>query len=261
MIKAACIEMLFTEVPWDNRWELAKKAGFDYVEFWSWEDKNLAQIKELCDIHRLKISGFSGDKAYSLVNRKEKNAYIDFIGRSMEAARYLDCRNLVIHSNALGEGGVVVNSYEDIPLNVKFMNMLLTLQELKPLAESNRIVLDLEALNIHLDHVGNALAYTRDSAMLIELVDSPSIRILYDIYHMQINEGNLVDTLTKNIDKIGYIHVADVPGRHEPGTGEIHFANVFHALRSLRYDGVIGFELSPRNTTAEAVRSIMSLPL
>jgi hydroxypyruvate isomerase len=257
MIKSACIEMLFTEVPFEERFELAKKSGFDSIEFWSWDDKNLVQIKELCQKNKLTVSSFSGDKAFSLVDRREKKEYIDFIVQSMEAAKFLDCRNLVIHSNALGDGGIVVNHYNDIPEKVRFMNMLLTLKELKPIAESNEIVLALEALNIHLDHVGNALAYTKDSAMLIELVNSPYIKVLYDVYHMQINEGNLIDTLTKNIDKIGYIHVADVPGRHEPGTGEINYKNVFKALASLQYNNVIGFELSPRKDTGEAVRSIM----
>ena len=76
---------------------------------------------------------------------------------------------------------------------------------------------------------------------------------------MQIMEGNLIDTLKAHIDTIGYVHVADVPGRHEPGTGEINFNNVMRALKALHYNGFIGFELTPRDNTTEALQAILNL--
>ena len=76
---------------------------------------------------------------------------------------------------------------------------------------------------------------------------------------MQIMEGNLIDTLKAYIDAIGYIHIADVPGRHEPGTGEINFANVMTVLKELDYDGIVGFELNPERNSATAARAILNL--
>ena len=76
---------------------------------------------------------------------------------------------------------------------------------------------------------------------------------------MQIMEDNLIDTLKSYIDAIGYIHVADVPGRHEPGTGEINFANLMAVLKELGYDGFIGFELDPERDSTEAARAILNL--
>ena len=75
---------------------------------------------------------------------------------------------------------------------------------------------------------------------------------------MQINEGSICDTIVANVDQIGHIHVADVPGRHEPGTGEINYVKVFECLEENGYQGICGFELFPKTTTAEAAKAIMT---
>jgi hydroxypyruvate isomerase len=133
------------------------------------------------------------------------------------------------------------------------------LKSLAATAEAANITLVLEALNTLVDHPGNFLTFTKDAAELIRVINSSNIKILYDIYHMQIMEGNLIDTLKAYIDAIGYIHVADVPGRHEPGTGEINFANVMSVLKELDYDGIVGFELNPEGDSAAAARAILNL--
>jgi hydroxypyruvate isomerase len=127
---------------------------------------------------------------------------------------------------------------------------------LAPIAEETNVTLALEPLNTLVDHTGNFLTSTRAAAELVELVNSPFIKILYDVYHMQIMEGNIINTLKAYIGAIGYIHIADVPGRHEPGTGEINYPNVFKALEELNYGGIIGFELMPLRDSKEAIRRI-----
>jgi hydroxypyruvate isomerase len=118
--------------------------------------------------------------------------------------------------------------------------------------------MNLEALNVIVDHAGNYLVYTREAAEMTRLIKSPKLKILYDIYHMQLNEGNLCGNISAFIDQIGHIHVADVPGRHEPGTGEINYTHVFNHLEKTGYTGLIGYELFPKTTTASAVKAIMS---
>jgi hydroxypyruvate isomerase len=259
MKKSVCIEMLFNEVPFDDRFDLAKKSGFEYIEFWSWKDKDVHQIKELCRANDLKIASFSGDQDYSMIDPDQKADYVAFVQESIEIAKSLNCTNLVIHSNALGENGVVINHYPDIADTDKIACMRDVLKTLAIAAEKSKVTLVLEALNTMVDHSGNFLASTRQAAELIRSVNSSHIKILYDIYHMQIMEGNIIDTLKQYIDAIGYIHVADAPGRHEPGTGEINFANVFKTLESLEYDGFIGFELAPIQDSASAVQRIINL--
>jgi hydroxypyruvate isomerase len=259
MKKSVCIEMLFTEVPFEDRFGLAKGSGFDYIEFWSWKENDIQKIKELCQVYDLKIASFSGDQDFSMVDENQKEDYIAFVQESIEIAKLLDCNNLVIHSNALGENGVVINHYPNIAQTNKIAAMLDVLKTLAMEAEKSNVTLVLEALNTMVDHSGNFLASTREAAELIKSVNSSYIKILYDVYHMQIMEGNIINTLKAYIDVIGYIHIADVPGRHEPGTGEINFSNIMKTLKKLKYDGIIGFELVPLHNSTKAARNILAL--
>ncbi|MGD8763860.1 MAG: TIM barrel protein [Desulfobacteraceae bacterium] len=256
MKKSLCIEMLFTEVPFEDRFRLTRETGFEYVEFWSWKDKDIQKIKNLCQIYDLKVASFSGDQAFSMVDENQKHDYVAFVRESIETAKFLKCDHLVIHSNALGENGVVIHHYDNLSHRQKNTVMFDVLKTLAPIAEETKVTLALEPLNTIVDHAGNFLTSTRAAAELVELVNSPYIKILYDVYHMQIMEGNIINTFKTYIDHIGYIHIADVPGRHEPGTGEINYPNVFKALEKLNYGGIIGFELAPLRDSKEAVRRI-----
>lgn len=91
------------------------------------------------------------------------------------------------------------------------------------------------------------------------LPGSPKLRVLYDVYHMQLNEGSLCDNIRAYGDQFGHIHIADAPGRHEPGTGEIQYTRVLSCLEETGYTGLVGFELILKTTTAEAVKVIMKL--
>ena len=257
--KSICVEMLFTEVPFEDRFRLTRESGFDYIEFWSWKDKDVAKIKELCKSNNLKIGSFSGDQEFSLVDENQRKDYIAFVEKSIETARFLQCPNLVIHSNALGENGEVINHYSDLSYGKKITVMYEMLKTLAPIAEAARITLLLEALNTSVDHAGNFLASTKEAAELVRFVNSSGIKILYDVYHMQIMEGNIISTLKEYIDAIGYIHIADVPGRHEPGSGEINFTNVLKTLEALKYDGIVGFELTPLENSEKAIRILRDL--
>ena len=127
------------------------------------------------------------------------------------------------------------------------------------IAEESGIRMHLEPLNVTTDHVGNFLQHTRMAAEMTRLIGSPMLKVLYDAYHMQLNEGSLCDTIRAYGDQFGHVHVADAPGRHEPGTGEINYRAVFACLEEIGYEGMIGFELIPQTTTAEAVKAIMRM--
>lgn len=256
--KSACIEPLYSELPFIERFLAAKCDGFDYVEFWSWKDKNLKEVKQAAQAAGIGIAGFNGDAEYSLIDPEHKKYYLEELKRSVEAAQAVGADSVTIHSNALGEGGKVVNHYPHLPDTVKMCAMYDTLMECAKIADSSGVNMYLEALNITTDHRGNYLAHTCDAAEMTRLIGCPRLKILYDVYHMQLNEGSLCDTIERYIDQIGHVHVADAPGRHEPGTGEINYPNVFKHLEKAGYTGKIGFELFPLTTTEQAVQAIMS---
>ena len=258
-LKSACIEPMYSELPFLDRFQAAKDDGFDFVEFWGWTDKDLDAVKAAAEKAGIGISGFNGDAELSLIDPEQKTAYLDFLKQSVAAAQKVGARSVTIHSNGLGEGGVVINHYDELSDTVKLCAMYGTLLECAKIAEESGIQMNLEPLNITTDHVGNFLQTTRMAAEMTRLIGSPKLKVLYDAYHMQLNEGSICDNIRAYGDQFGHIHVADAPGRHEPGTGEINYANVFACLEECGYTGLVGFELSPKTTTAEAVKAIMKL--
>lgn len=255
----ACIETLYTEIPFIERFAAAKRDGFEYIEFWGWKDKDLEEIKKTAAEVGIGIAGFSGDANYSLIDPGEKKPYLEFLKESLEAAKKLDAKYVVIHSNALSSVGEVLNAYEDLSDTVKTCAMFDALKGCAALAEEAGVMTVLEPLNIYVDHIGNYLASTQMAAEMVEIIGSSYLKVLYDIYHMQINEGNICDTIKKYAELFGHIHIADVPGRNEPGTGELNYKQILHVLNSSKYDGLVGYELFPKTDTESAVKAIADL--
>lgn len=256
--KTACIEPMYTELPFLERFAAAKADGFDFVEFWGWPDKDLDAVKAAADAAGVGISGFNGDAELSLIDPARKEDYLDYLKRSVAVARKLGARSVTIHSNGLGEGGRVISSHPELSDTVKLCTMYGTLLECAKIAEDSGIAMNLEPLNITTDHVGNFLATTRMAAELTRMVGSPMVKVLYDVYHMQLNEGSLCDNIRAYGDQFGHVHVADAPGRHEPGTGEINYHSVFACLEQIGYQGLVGFEFVPKTSTAEAVKAVQT---
>jgi hydroxypyruvate isomerase len=257
--KSACIEPMYSELPFLERFQAAKDDGFDFVEFWSWTDKDLGAVKAAAEQADIGISGFNGDAELSLIDPDRKADYLAFLKTSVAAAKKVGARSVTIHSNGLGEGGVVLNDYDELSDTVKLCTMYDNLLACAKIAEESGVQMNLEPLNITTDHPGNFLRTTRMAAELTRLIGSPKLKVLYDVYHMQLNEGSLCDNIRAYGDQFGHIHVADAPGRHEPGTGEINYANVFACLKQCGYTGLVGYELIPKTTTAEAVKAIMNV--
>jgi hydroxypyruvate isomerase len=127
------------------------------------------------------------------------------------------------------------------------------MSQLAKLGEENQITYTLEVLNTKVDHAGYSIHLIEDAVRLVKEVDSPYVKILFDIYHVQVEEGNVVELLQKYLPYIGHIHVADVPGRHEPGTGELNCRFVAEALRDAGYEGVVGLEAYPLEDSYQAL--------
>ena len=170
LLKGACIEPMYAEIPFLDRFQAAKDDGFDYVEFWSWTDKDLVGVKAAAEAAGVIISGFNGDADFSLIDPAQKADYLAFLRQSVHAAKKIGARSVTIHSNALGEGGVVVNHYDDLSHTVKLCAMFDTLHNCADIAEESGIRMNLEALNITTDHVGNFLTSTQMAAELTAMV-------------------------------------------------------------------------------------------
>jgi hydroxypyruvate isomerase len=245
MKASVCIEMIYTEYPFLERIEKAAEAGFDAVEFWDWDNKDLPAIKGAAHEAGLGIAAFQGNLGGTLINPEHRERLISGLRQSLEKGREMKTGGLILLTDELGEDHSVRFRFPGLSEEAKHQSVLDGLKMLAPLAEKAGMTLLLEPLNIYVDHAGFYLHHSAVAFDLVRAVGSPRIQVLFDIYHMQVMEGNIIQTMTSNIDLIGHVHVADVPGRHEPGTGELYYPNIFKALREAGYSGYVGFEFAP----------------
>ena len=255
-----CIENFYKRLPFEDRFAASKRDGFEYCEFWTWKNRDWVRVKKTIVDSGIKIAAFSGDDEYSMINPDENSIYVDFLKKSMEKAKDIDCNYLVIHSDALNMDGSAKEIGKHLSYEAKLLNMYKVLESIALFAEKENVTLVLEPLNTRVgeprSHKNYFLEYPEPAFELTRQVGSGKIKILYDIYHMQLMAGNVIKTMGKNIDQLGYIHLADVPGSHEPGTGELNYDNILKALDSMGYAGFVGFELLPSETDEKAIEAI-----
>lgn len=254
---SCCIEMIFTEFEFTERIYKAKEAGFDCVEFWCWENKDLDAAQKALDDTGLEVGVFQGNLQGRMVDPRDNDIYVAGVLQSVEVAKKLGAKHLFLMSDIMQEDRSVAEAPYPISEEEKRASTLAVLRRLAPVAEANGITFVIEPLNTTVDHRGYSLCHSRPAFEIIREVGCENIRALYDAYHMQIMEGNIIDTIKEGMDAIGYFHVADVPGRYEPGTGELNYKNILNVLENLGYAGNVGFEFEPKNgSSMEVVRRV-----
>ena len=252
------IEVIYKELPFAARFAAAKRDGFDYVEIWDWDSKDLDELCSLCKTHGIEISCMGGDGPISLCDPAHQAEYLAYFEKSLAAAQKVGCKLLAVHSNELAPEPkqYAADLFEQYSDAEKTMAMYRTLSVMAPMAEAAGVTLCLEALNVETDHLGNFLKYTKDAAEIVGMVGSPNVKILYDAYHMYLNEGKICETIRKYQPLIGLVHIADAPGRAEPGTGVINYRGVLAYMKTLGYDQMVAFELYPQNGSEAAIQAI-----
>lgn len=252
MIYAVNIEPLFPGKDLCEKIVLAKQAGFSAVEFWSWHDRDVDKIKETCEKQGVKISAFCGQQDYSLCDGENSANYIDWVKKSIGTAKYLNCDTLIVFSNHFA-GGKSSDFRDRYSKTAQLANIVHTLTLLAPVLEENGITMLVEPLHNHGADAGMALTDTRDGADIVRAVNSPNIRLLCDFFHMQLMHGDLLPNLLDNLDIVPYIHIADAPDRHEPGTGEINYEYLMNAVRKNDFNGTACLEFFPSGDSMEAL--------
>lgn len=250
----------FGNVPIRVALEKVARAGFDTCDNFNWRDPvELVTYEEGLPEFGLGAGVLVINKkpdvnalGCSLAAPQDREGFLRELKLCAEAARQVKCDRLEVLS-----GNVVAGvSRED-----QMGSCVATLREAVPLLEKYRMTAVVEMLNATQAHPGYFLDTIKDSLRLLDRVGSPRVKLLFDIYHVQLAEGNIIKKLRDHIDVIGQIHFADVPGRHEPGTGEINFRNVFRAIYELgdRYQGYVTAEYEPTDFTFRDLVKITEL--
>lgn len=235
---AASTEMLFRDLPYLERVQRISGLGFQ-VEMWDWTVKDLDAIAGLGATWSTMTGYIHGD----LYDAQGGKVLVETARRAVDAAKKIGCPRLVVHGAELdGARGGLPCRPQAVTTGQMWLNAYKTLAELATLGEDNGVVFCLENLNLVTDHPSVPFGRAEDTITLVGTLDRPGVRLMLDLYHAQIGEGNLIELVRKAGNLIGEIQVADVPGRFEPGTGEINWPAVAEALADMGYTGVVGLE-------------------
>jgi hydroxypyruvate isomerase len=231
------VEIWWKDLDLNARIEKTSEFGFPAVEFWSYEDKDLDAMRQACDKHNLMITQFTAWGFKPGMNNPENHDLVEEkIKEACKVAKKLDCKLATVVGGDDQPGMTQEQMHE---------NIIKALKRVAPIAEDNDLTLILEPMNIRVDHKGHCLYGSAPAIRICREVNSTHVKINWDLYHMHITEGDLCGHLKEGFDQIGYVQLADHPGRHEPGTGEIHYNRVLKELHDLGYKGYVGLECWP----------------
>jgi hydroxypyruvate isomerase len=243
---AANLTMMFNEVDFLDRFEAASRAGFKGVEYlfpYPYQKEQLVERLQRNDLtqvlHNLPAGDWAAGERGIACLPDRVDEFQEGVGRAIEYATALGCKQLNCLSGIAPKGVGTEKVQQTFVDNLKFAA--------DKLGKAN-IRLVIEAVNQR-DVPGFHLRDTRHVLETLAAVDSSNAWILYDIYHMQIMEGNLAPTIEKNRARIAHMQLADNPGRHEPGTGEINYPFLFAFIDKLGWQGWIGCEYKPETST------------
>ena len=229
---SCCIDMMFSYCDFYSRFDEVKKCGIYTIEFWKWSNKIISKIQE----SGLNVSVFNLDSSdeelsYDLSRGILNDGRVDDFLQALE-------ESIPVYK-AFGAKAMIVLIGENAPYNEE--NVLECLNAAKPMLNEYDVNLVIEPLN-NIDRVGYSMPYAKPVFELIRKVNSPHIKMLYDIYHQSMMGDFSMDDIRENIDIIGHFHIADAPGRNEPGTGKADYISIIKDIKSLPYDGYIGLE-------------------
>jgi hydroxypyruvate isomerase len=247
---SACIEMLFRDRPFLERVAAVRSCGLDAIEFWGWRGKDLPALAAACEEQGVVVSAFGMDTGGPLTAPGDIDALLHGVRASLDAAATVGARTLIVTTG---------NEQPGVDRAAQRELIVAKLQAAAPMLEDAGVCAVLEPLNVLVDHPGYFLVHSAEALGLVREVGSPNVQLLFDVYHQQISEGNVTRNLLAALPELGHIHIADNPGRHEPGTGELCYSHLFRCLDESGYGGWVGLEFTPSDDAASAIRSTLAL--
>ena len=240
---SVCIEPLFENMPFAERIAAAKDCGADAVEFWDASNKDLKAVSAACERTGMPVAAISVHDSWKVRLNDEPAKVLAAIEESILVGRDLGCTHFI---GLAGEQTGRVQAQKSL--------LVENLKRVAEVAEKHGVVVLLEALNSLYDHKGYYLDSAAKGFEIVRCVNSPGVKLLYDVYHMQLMEGNLLNSITGHMDAIGHFHFAGVPGRHEPHTGEIYYPALVKAIDGVGYTGYCGLEYWPTGDSFASLR-------
>jgi hydroxypyruvate isomerase len=248
---AVCSEMVFTDLPIIDRVRRIDDMGFA-VEIWSWHDKDLHALADT----GARFSSMTGYLHGDLIDPQTADDVVRTAELSIKAAEILGVSRLNLHTAELVDGKAARPRYR--ATGEMWTTALRTLERIGERGAAADVTFCVENLNTIVDHPGVPLARAKDTLALVDGVGHPNVKMMLDLYHAQIGEGNLIALIRRCGDAIGEIQVADVPGRCEPGTGEINYPAIAKVLSDIGFAGTVGMEAWASGDSVAALNAFRS---
>jgi hydroxypyruvate isomerase len=243
--------MLWTlekQFPFERCVEIAAEAGYNGVqlvgEFQKWSADDTQRIMSRIHSLGLVVDSMSGVRA-GFSAASETEIFISQLKDQLEAAKRLECPQIILLS-----GKRVPESSPAAQTQTSVEN----LKRAADLAANDHTEIVIEPIDA-LENPTIFLQTVTDAFEIVRQLGRPNVKVLYDFYHEQRGFGNLIEKLLNHIDQVGLVHIADVPGRHEPGTGEVNYANIYRKLAELRYDRFIAMEFYPTGNPVASLKN------
>jgi hydroxypyruvate isomerase len=242
------LEMLKGSI--EEEFELAAKAGFQSVEsltqYAAWSDADIERVKKVCRANRLGVDTVLAQQDWkkrpvSIVDPAHRETFLGDVRNAIVYSKKLDIPQISLTSGLSAAGLSQEQQWASLTEGIK---------RAADLIAAAKLTLLIEPLNSLVDHPGCFLTSAVDGLRLVKEINLPHVRLLFDLYHEQIMRGNLINTLKAAEPYVAVFHVADNPGRNDPGTGEVYYPNVYEAIRKTGYSGYIGMEYHPLDTAA-----------
>ena len=231
---SVCIDAVYRGKDFIKAMEEVNALGYSTIEFWGWEDKDIPAIKAQCNRLKMTVSTFCS-KSTSLVDPKAHEAYLVGLKESLEVAKDLGVTKLI----------TLVGNDTGAPRIEQHQHLIKGLKACVPLLEAAGVTLMIEALNTKVDHPGYYLTASSEACEVVEAVNSPFVKIIFDIYHQYAMGDEVEANIKKQVNYIHHFHSAGYPGRHELSHGEMVYPKIFNLIKASGYEGYIGLEYFP----------------
>lgn len=246
---SACIEWLFADEAEDivDRIRLAKAAGLDAVEFWHWRNKDLDAIEAALKVTGVSLSGFVAEPMIALTDPANHADFLEGLKRSVDVAKRLGAKVLIAQAG------------DDLPGKSRAVQreaLTAGLAACADVLKGSVVRLGVEPLNTLVDHQGYFLSSTAEALDIVDDVARPEIGIVYDLYHSMVMGEVPQEVVAGRVDRIIHVHVADHPGRNDPGTGKLDLKTPLAWLFANGYAGRVGLEYRPLHGTTAGLQKV-----
>lgn len=253
-----CIEPLFPDLSLVERAKRVRDAGFDAIEFWFYDmggDRGIGELAGYCRstgmlINNIVANSPDGAIGGSLTDPADRRKYVERVRESIRVAKDIGCDKMITCTGNFRAG---------VSREEQRRSVVDGLKAACEVCEAEGITLLLEALNTLVNHPGYFLDSSDEGAAICREVGSPNMKLLYDVYHMQIMEGNVIARIEEHFDVISHFHSAGVPGRHELDDGELNYPGILRRIDALGYKGLFGLEYWPSLPDDESLTKMRSL--